>query len=561
MMQSATSTIDWPKWGTLGLAIALVGFPMGLTLAQVLTPTAWQAWYDLSLSALAPAALWTPLLVTLLIGASASALATVVGASLAVGLALLPLPGRKILKALTMAPLMLPGFAGALAWTTVFANDRLGANPGLLASMGWSPPDWLAWGLVPTTLVMAMAGYPLVMATVAAALSRLDGALIEAARLTAAPPREIVLRVVFPSIRPALVSGFMLCFAYTVSNFAVPAILGLPVHMHTLSTRLFSMIEIGEIARALVIATVLLIVAGSLVGAAERLRGGSGGSRQAPLPIMPLRGSPWSMPASLLWGFALLVALGPVLVLIASSFAETPAQAFRSLSLAAWTGPDGVLLDSALPKALMMTLALGSAVAFAAISLALVLARGLDASRATADSTVPKKLSAALCFLPLMVPDIVFATAYITAYGDPPGPLPALYGTFLLLALAMTAHLMPFAIETVRGVLAQMDQKVEEAARLAGASSLTLTVQIIAPLAAPGLLAGAVFVFVKAVRDIAMVVVLTTPATATLSIVAFRASNEGLMAQANAVTLIIAIVALLGSLAASAMDGRRKGQA
>jgi iron(III) transport system permease protein len=39
-----------------------------------------------------------------------------------------------------------------------------------------------------------------------------------------------------------------LCFAGAVSNFAAPALLGLPVRMQTLSTRLFGMIEVGQVS-------------------------------------------------------------------------------------------------------------------------------------------------------------------------------------------------------------------------------------------------------------------------------------------------------------------------
>lgn len=545
---------------TLGLALVVVGLPMGLTLAQVLAPPAWVAWRELTVGDLALPALWRPLATTMIIGVIASALATILGAGFAAALALMPLPARALLGAIALVPLMLPGFAGALAWTTLFANQRLGANVGLLASLGLSPPDWLAWGLVPTTIVLALAGYPLVMATVSASLRRLDGALIESARLSQTSPAKIMLEIVLPGVRPALVSGFMLCFAYTASNFAVPAILGLPVHMHTLSTRLFSMIEIGEIARALVIATVLLAVAGSFVGAAERMRGADIGGRQAPTPVAPLPGRAWTGPALCIWTFALIVAVGPLLVLLASSLAESPNLAFRSVSLNAWTGSAGVFRDDALPRAVWVTLQLGVIVAAGAIVLALVLARGMSAQAGPAGPALTQRATATLCFLPLLVPDIVFATAYITAYGDPPGALPPLYGTFALLALAMIGHLMPFAIETVRGVLAQMDPKIEEAARLAGAGPLAILIGIVAPTVAPGLLAGAVFVFVKSVRDIAMVVVLTTPATATLSILAFRASNEGFVAQANAVTLIIAALAMAGTLTATFVERRQRGR-
>ena len=48
---------------------------------------------------------------------------------------------------------------------------------------------------------------------------------------------------------PSIVAGISLTFAGAVSNFAAPALLGLPVGMHTLSTRLYGMISTGQVER------------------------------------------------------------------------------------------------------------------------------------------------------------------------------------------------------------------------------------------------------------------------------------------------------------------------
>ncbi len=48
-------------------------------------------------------------------------------------------------------------------------------------------------------------------------------------------------------------------------------------------------------------------------------------------------------------------------------------------------------------------------------------------------------------FLPYLVPGIAFAAAYLSLFAVPRGPLPALYGTVIILVLALIADQMPYA--------------------------------------------------------------------------------------------------------------------
>ena len=75
-------------------------------------------------------------------------------------------------------------------------------------------------------------------------------------------------------VAPAIVAGGSLAFAGAVSNFAVPALLGLPVRMQTLATRLYGMIEIGETARGYVIAILLIAVSAAFLWLGNRLTSG-----------------------------------------------------------------------------------------------------------------------------------------------------------------------------------------------------------------------------------------------------------------------------------------------
>ncbi|WP_245604525.1 ABC transporter ATP-binding protein [Nocardioides aequoreus] len=75
------------------------------------------------------------------------------------------------------------------------------------------------------------------------------------------------------------------------------------------------------------------------------------------------------------------------------------------------------------------------------------------------------------------------------------------------------------------------------------------------PLAARSLLAGAVLVFVKMVRDLSLVVLLVTPATPLLSVVTYRYATEGFAQFANAITVMIAAISVAATVLARRLQG------
>jgi iron(III) transport system permease protein len=65
-----------------------------------------------------------------------------------------------------------------------------------------------------------------------------------------------------------------------------------------------------------------------------------------------------------------------------------------------------------------------------------------------------------------------------------------------------------------------------------------------------------VLVFVKMVRDLSLIVLLFTPSTPLLSVVAFRYANEGFLQFANAITMIIVAVSVTMTLLARHLERR-----
>jgi len=352
-----------------------------------------------------------------------------------------------------------------------------------------------------------------------------------------------------------------------VSNFAAPALLGLPVRMQTLSTRLFGMIEIGQVERGYVLAILLIGISALFLALGNRLLAGrrsfatiSGkGGRARRFALGGARG-PLTALALLV---CVLTTILPILLLIAASLAPMASALFTGWTLQFWIGAAdpafargqaGIFHNPHLLRALTLTIGIGAVVALIANVFGILIAVALTRHRLRGISEAVSQLS----FLPMLLPGIAFGAAYIALYGAPIGPLPALYGTTTLLALALTAAMLPFAVQTGRATVAQISGDIDEAARLTGAGFFRRLGAITLPLASRGLLASLLLCFVNVISDLAIVVLLYTPTTPLLSVLSYRYASDGFHQFANAVTLVILAISTLAAGLAALLRGRRQ---
>ncbi len=561
----AVQSRDFVPLVVLTFTALLVIAPLLMILLATLTPEGRAAWEAVTNSPLSRNLWWRPLGNTVVLGIGVTLGSVLLGGFLAWLVVLTDVPMRRFLAVMSILPFMTPSFASALAWSTLFRNERIGGQAGYFASNGMSIPDWLAWGIVPVMIVLIAQFYSLAYTLIAASLSSVSGDLVESAEMAGAKRGRILFGIVLPIVTPALISGGMLAFAGAVSNFAAPALLGAPVRMQTLSTRIYGMVQTGNIERGYVLALLLMMAAAALLYFSDRFVSG----RRAFVTVTG-KGTRTKRFALGVWRwplFVLATAIGfattiiPVIVLFASSMAPRPGVLFSNWTLHYWIGPAGsaiaegqagIFRNPQLIDGILTTIRLGLTVALCAMVVGLLIAYTIVRYKASPYTRILSQLS----FVPLFIPSIAMAAAYIAMYGTSLGPIPALYGTFTLIVLAATANLMPYAVQSGRGVLSQISSDIEESARMTGASALRRMWEIIVPLAIRGIMAGGILVFIKIVRDLSLVVLLFSASTPLLSMIAFQYASLGFMQFANAITLLILVICLLASFLAYLLQNK-----
>jgi iron(III) transport system permease protein len=500
---------------------------------------------------------WGPLLNTLSVALCAIALAMLVGGTLAWLLSRTNMWGRRWFATALIVPYMLPAWTFALAWTTLFKNRTVGGQQGWLEAMGFMPPDWLSYGRFPVTIILALHYSPFIILLFGNALRRFDSQLEDSARVLGAGRMTIMRIVILPLMRPALMSAMVLIFAKCLGEFGVPYVLGLPVDFNTLSTSLYQNISSRQSGVAAVLAGAIMLIGIITITIDARLMRearrfvtiGSKGSMDRLSPLGAAR-----LPATLFAALIFLVGVGlPLLTLLLSTVMKVPALfAVDNFTLDYWIGANvdtvalqtGILLSPELWAAAWNSLRI---VGLASLTSGLL---GLLVGYVVVRTPV-RPLAIFLrqvTFLPYLVPAIAFATAYLSLFAVPRGPIPALYGTSLILMLALIADQMPYASRAGISAMMQLGKEPEEAAQVAGAGWLRRMRSIVIPIQKGALTAGVLLPFISGIRGLSLFVVLAVPSTDVLTTYSLRLVDYHYTQAANAVVLIIAAIAYFGAL-------------
>jgi len=201
----------------------------------------------------------SPLWLSLKVAAIATGIAWLLGVALGWVVARTRLPGRSLLEALCMLPLVLP--------PTVIGYGIL-----LLAGRRSPLGGWLrehfdysivfSWhGAVVASAVVAL---PLVLKSASAAFAQVDRSLEAAARTLRQSGWSVFLRVTLPLAGPGILAGTLLAYARAMGEFGASLMVAgsIPGRTQTLSMAIYDSVQAGQddVALLLVLITSTLSV-------------------------------------------------------------------------------------------------------------------------------------------------------------------------------------------------------------------------------------------------------------------------------------------------------------
>jgi len=197
---------------------------------------------------------------SLAVGAACAAIGLPLAVALGWLLARRRFPGRPLLGALVLLPMVLPPVVTGLLLLDLLG--RRSAVGGWLASHGLP----LSFSFAAAVLAALVVGLPLYVWTARAAFDAVDRRLEEVSLTLGVPPGRTFLRVTLPLALPGLAAGMVLAFARGLGEFGATAVLAGNVEgeTRTIALAVYSLLEApdGEAAsRPLLAASVVLAVA------------------------------------------------------------------------------------------------------------------------------------------------------------------------------------------------------------------------------------------------------------------------------------------------------------
>lgn len=405
------------------------------------------------------------------------------------------LPARRVWALVGALPLVVPSYVGAFALVGAFGPR--GLLQGLLEPFGVERLPEL-YGFTGALVVLVLFTYPYVLLLVTSAWRRVDQSLERAARGMGQSPWGAFRHATLPQLRSTIVAGSLLSGLYALGDFGVVATLRVDTFTRQIYLRYGSLFDREGAAILALVLCMMTVVA--LIIERRVLRGHQRAARRrvaARDALAPVALGRWR------WAALTFVAT------IAAFSLVIP------LSVLTWwlatIGMDGGWFDRLgelvqLAGSSVLSSGLGALVAsVVALPVAMLVVRSPGRTSAVIETVV---------YTGYALPGLVAAlglTYFATRNAF------WLYQSLTLLVIAYVIRFLPQAVGSTRASLERVNPRLEAAARGMGAGAGSVLRRVTLPLAGPGILAGAMLVFLTCMKELPATLVLRPTGFETLA--------------------------------------------
>lgn len=542
MSRSSAYGNSQPRWlfpFVVSVVFALSALPLGrLAYTGIISSLNGDIW-----RLLADPALWDAALNTLSTSFFGMAISLAIGGAFALSLTLCDIRGKSIFSFLFMLPMMIPPQVTALSWI-----GMTGPSSTLLKAIGLAPPmgsPQPLYSIAGIALLLGVQHAPLVYLSLRAGLLALPQDGIEAAKLSGASPRRVLVDIILPLSTPGLIAGAAISFVSNVGNFGIPAILGIPGSIFTLPTLIYSRFAsfgtstFGDIA---ILSTMIAII--SVAGLALQERAMKGRDYR----IIGLSGKAatfglarWRVPAELaLWLVLFFMLVAPLAALMASSLAPAYGVPLSLKTVTLHAYEELLYRQSVTRTAFRNSLFLATATSLCLLAVTVLTAYFLVRGKSRF-----MFLLSALVDIPYALPGVVISVSFVLLFA---APIPllgfTLYGTIWIILLAYFSSFFAVSLKPMVSAFLQFDPSLEEAARLSGAGFWRRLTDIILPLVGPAAGASVILVFLIACNELTVSALLWSAGTQTLGVLIYNLDDSGSFDLASALSVLVVIMVI-----------------
>jgi iron(III) transport system permease protein len=490
---------------------------------------------------------------SLVYATSVGILSVLVGAPMAWFVTRTDMPGKAVVRTLTIAAFVTPSFLGATAYVIL-----AGPNAGLFnvlyrAVTGAEGALVNVFSMAGLIYVTSLYTFPIVFILTSAALTATPADLEEAARIAGAGRLAVMRTITLPLALPAIVGGFILAFLETLVLFGAPAMLAIPARFHVMTTQIWAFFHYPpKVEVAAAYAMPLLLVAVLLLWIQRRLMDRRGyttvGGRAAAAARVAL--GRWRWAALAACGGVLLLSIGlPYFALLRAALAKAWGLGWSWQNLTLRNFRYVLFEFDPTRSAIVNTLELATVTATLA-----ALLMGAIAYVAQRRLITGARALAFLVMAPLAIPGIVLSIGLFKAYSRPPV---LLYGTIWIIFVAYLTKYLPIAYTACHAALQTVHPDLEDAARTLGANRLVAFKDVTMPLFSAGLVSAWLLVFLPSLRELSSSILLFTTRSRVVSVVIYSLYEEGLWEAVSALGILLLGLTLALVAVAQRFLGRR----
>ena len=417
---------------------------------------------------------------------------------------------RGFFKIALLIPLFISPYILAVAWKDFFFYTF--NNISIISS-------YMGVILVLTTIFT-----PLSMLIIGSALSNINSQLEETG-LVLTSFRNIILKIILPLIKPALISSFVLVFIFTVSEFSVPAYFGVKVFTTEIFTQFSAFynhsLAILQSALLILICVLLLFAERKHIADAPFLSiGGKGTSRK----FYSLKN--WGMLSQLfIFGWFFISVVFPFIILFVQSFKSGTTKFIQAFELLIPT--------------------FSNSIGLAFVGALIIVFVGFTAAYHTASKieTKMKKSFDWLLLIVFAIPSTIFGISLIKFYNQP--IFDFIYSSYAIILIGYVGKFSFISAKLIGNAIKQIPNSLDEAAQIQGVTSFSRLQKILIPLILPTLFVAFIISFLFSLGELGTTIMLYPPGTEIMPIKVFTIMANAPQTLTSSMTLIVFSITLL----------------
>jgi iron(III) transport system permease protein len=442
---------------------------------------------------------------------------------------------KKLLRGITLVPLLAPSLLSAISLIYWFGNQ------GVLKSwLGFFGIEQI-YGAPGIVLAEVFALFPHALMILVTALTAADARLYEAADAMGTSAARKFWTITLPGAKYGLISASLVTFTLVITDFGIPKVIGGNFNM--LATDVFKLV-IGQqdFQKGAVVALLLLAPAVLTFGVDHLVQRRQTAMLSArAVPHRPKRAPLFDAAMQL---YCVLVAALVLAMLGMAVFASFVKFWPYDLSFS-WRHYQMGLFDAEVGPAFVNSLLMSAGTAVFGTALVFVGAYLLEKTPGAAPLHALVRL---LAMLPMAVPGLVLGLGYIFFFNEPGNPLNGMYQTLTLLTLCTIVHFYTTGHLTAVTALKSLDAEFESVSASLKVPFYKTFWRVTLPICTPALVDIARYFFVNAMTTISAVVFLYSPETKVASITILNLDEAGEIGAAAAMALLIAAASTAGTL-------------